>query len=182
MEIRKTITKRITCCCKVGEDLRRVSNKALTESVTGCELKRHMSNLCRSSIAVWCVCGAILIAMSRAGLLDAQSVAAPSTDTLLELRSVDDLKTFFNKDVGKFRLALLLSPTCLVCVAGSRWIQEKILARYPDAKLRVYAISFNMFPGDARSNTEVTKRLDQANFPGRARSKLSKPSPTLSHP
>jgi hypothetical protein len=138
-------------------------------------MKGHMSNLSRSSIAVWCVCGAILIAMSRSGLLNAQSVAAPSTHTLLELRNVDDLKTLFNKDAGKFRLVLLLSPTCPVCVVGSQWIQEQILARYPDAKLRVYAIWFNMFPGDARSkwrpdlltDPRVIHRWDEEKVVGR---------------
>jgi hypothetical protein len=38
-----------------------------------------------------------------------------------------------------------------VCVAGTRWVQTELLQKYPTAHLRVYAIWFNMFPGDARA-------------------------------
>ncbi len=38
-----------------------------------------------------------------------------------------------------------------MCVAGTRWVQTELLAKYPKADLRVYAVWFNMFPGDARS-------------------------------
>ncbi len=31
-------------------------------------------------------------------------------------------------------------------------MQNELLARYPNADLRVYAVWFNMFPGDSRSN------------------------------
>jgi hypothetical protein len=111
---------------------------------------------------------------------------------LTDLRNLDDLKTLFDKDVGKFRLVLLLSPTCPVCVVGGRWVQTKILARYPDANLRVYAIWFNMFPGDARSkwrsdlltDSRVTHWWDDEKVVGRwyqehassLRSKLTKES------
>jgi len=94
---------------------------------------------------------------------------------LTDLRNVDDLKTLFDKDVGKFRLVLLLSPTCPVCIVGGRWVQTKILARYPGANLRVYAIWFNMFPGDARSkwrpdvltDPRVIHRWDEGKVVGR---------------
>jgi len=36
-------------------------------------------------------------------------------------------------------------------VAGTRWVQNELLAKYPKANLRAYAIWFNMYPGDARS-------------------------------
>jgi hypothetical protein len=113
--------------------------------------------------------------MSLAELLDAQPDGTASTHTLLDLRNVDDLKTLFNKDAGKFRLVLLLSPTCPVCVVGGRWVQEQIMAQYPDADLRVYAIWFNMFPGDARSrwrpdlltDPRVIHRWDEGKVVGR---------------
>jgi hypothetical protein len=36
-------------------------------------------------------------------------------------------------------------------VAGARWVQNKLLEENPDADLRVYAVWFNMYPGDHRS-------------------------------
>ena len=38
-----------------------------------------------------------------------------------------------------------------MCVAGTRWVQTELLDKYPKADLRVYAIWFNMYPGDNRS-------------------------------
>ncbi len=37
-------------------------------------------------------------------------------------------------------------------MAGTRWVQNELLTKYPKADLRVYAVWFNMFPGDSRSN------------------------------
>ena len=151
-----------------------------------------MSNHFRSSIAVSCVCTAIFIATPQVRSLEAQSGGSRGAPMLTDLRNLDDLKTLFDKDVGKFRLVLLLSPTCPVCVVGGRWVQTKILARYPDANLRVYAIWFNMFPGDARSkwrsdlltDSRVTHWWDDGKVVGRwyqehassLRSKLTKES------
>lgn len=36
-------------------------------------------------------------------------------------------------------------------MAGARWVQNELLAKNPSAKLRVYAIWFNMYRGDERS-------------------------------
>jgi len=35
-------------------------------------------------------------------------------------------------------------------VNGARWVQQTLLEPNPNARLRVYAVWFNMFPGDAR--------------------------------
>ena len=59
-----------------------------------------------------------------------------------------------------------------------RWwslVQDQILTHYPDANLRVYAIWFNMFPGDARSkwrpdiltDARVIHRWDNRRLVGR---------------
>ena len=61
-----------------------------------------------------------------------------------------------------------------MCVAGTRWVQTELLAKYPKADLRVYAIWFNMFPGDARSkwppslltDRRVTHRWDEGKLVG----------------
>lgn len=37
-------------------------------------------------------------------------------------------------------------------MAGARWVQSEILEEYPEQKLEVYAVWFNMFPGDSRSD------------------------------
>jgi len=36
-------------------------------------------------------------------------------------------------------------------VNAARWAQQNLLGRFPTSDLRVYAIWFNMYPGDARS-------------------------------
>jgi hypothetical protein len=62
-----------------------------------------------------------------------------------------------------------------VCVAGTRWVQTQILAKYPKADVRVYAIWFDMFPGDARSkwppelltDLRVVHRWDEGKTVGR---------------
>lgn len=53
-------------------------------------------------------------------------------------------------------------------------MQTELLAKYPKADLRVYAIWFDMFPGDARSkwppslliDTRVTHRWDEGKLVG----------------
>ena len=53
---------------------------------------------------------ALVLVVSRVGPLRVAPslVAAPS---LTDLRSVDELKALFNKDAGRVRLVLLVSPT-----------------------------------------------------------------------
>lgn len=55
-----------------------------------------------------------------------------------------------------------------MCVAGTRWVQNDLLAKYPKANVRVYAVWFNMFPGDSRmafpeslTDARVTHRWDE---------------------
>src|SRR5262249_44506425 len=76
------------------------------------------------------------------------AIAAPK---LSDLKGVEELRTLFNNDVGKVRLRLFLSPTLPRLVGGPPWVQNELLAKYPKANVRAYAVWFNMFPGDARS-------------------------------
>ena len=62
----------------------------------------------------------------------------------------------------------------MVCNAGAREVQSTILARYPDRKLAVYAIWFNMLPDDSRdrwqpvlNDPRVTNYWDDQRFAGR---------------
>ncbi|HXE74869.1 MAG TPA: hypothetical protein VNN18_04425 [Candidatus Xenobia bacterium] len=36
-------------------------------------------------------------------------------------------------------------------MAGTRWVQKELLEKHTKGELRVYAVWFNMFPGDARA-------------------------------
>lgn len=36
-------------------------------------------------------------------------------------------------------------------MTAARWAQQELLERNPTAELRIYAVWFNMYPGDARS-------------------------------
>jgi len=74
----------------------------------------------------------------------AQGVPSGSRGTVL-----DQLKTQFNADTGTPRLIVLVSPTCPQCNSGASWIQEYILKRNPKLDLKVYAIWYEMYPGDS---------------------------------
>ena len=60
--------------------------------------------------AFGCALAITMIAATHAGqgLLSSSLTAAPS---LTDLRGVEELKALFNKDAGKVRLVLLVSPT-----------------------------------------------------------------------
>lgn len=47
-----------------------------------------------------------------------------------------------------------------MCVAGTRWVQNELLTTYPNADLRIYAIWFDMFPGDAKSKWPASLLTD----------------------
>jgi hypothetical protein len=61
----------------------------------------------------------------------------------------EQLRTAFNHDRGTPRLILLTSPTCPACVGGAQWVQDEILAVFPAVPLRVYAVWYEMYPGDS---------------------------------
>ena len=43
---------------------------------------------------------------------------------------------------------------------GARWVQETLLGDNPKASLRVYAVWFNMYPGDARERWRADRLTD----------------------
>jgi hypothetical protein len=45
-------------------------------------------------------------------------------------------------------------------MTAARWAQQELLERYPRANLRIYAVWFNMYPGDARSKWPATLLTD----------------------
>lgn len=82
------------------------------------------------------------------------AVACAEQPKEVQLHEVNSLKEFqkeFNQDKGKKRLLVLLSPTCPMCVNGAKWIEEEVLAKYPDEEIEVYAVWFKMIPTDRKS-------------------------------
>jgi hypothetical protein len=65
----------------------------------------------------------------------------------------------FNGSPKEERVVLLMSPTCLACLAGSSRV-ESILGRYPGDKIHIFAVWEPMLPTDwGRPTTEAMARL-----------------------
>jgi len=88
-----------------------------------------------------------LMVMATAGALRAQESV------------LSELKAQFNKDKGALRLVVLVSPTCPECVGGAGWIQDYVLKRYPNLPIKVYAIWYEMYPGDSPDDFPAAQKL-----------------------
>jgi hypothetical protein len=53
----------------------------------------------------------LVIALSLGIYLESRSRIAPGQEPLIDIQSIDTLRTQFNQDAGKTRLILLVSPT-----------------------------------------------------------------------
>jgi hypothetical protein len=91
--------------------------------------------------------GLFLCVLGSAGALQAEDGA------------LDQLKAQFNKDQGVLRLVVLVSPTCPECVSGAEWVDDYILKRYPELPLRVYAVWYEMYPGDSPDDFPTARLL-----------------------
>lgn len=78
---------------------------------------------------------------------------------LLGATTLDRLKDRFNKDAGVLRLVVLVSPTCPQCVSGAGWIQEYALKRNPTLEVKVYAVWYEMYPGDSPDDFPAARAL-----------------------
>jgi hypothetical protein len=87
-------------------------------------------------------------------LLSTLAVVPFSAATVL-----DQLKTRFNGDRGALRLVVLVSPTCPQCISGASWIQEYALKRNPALDVKVYAIWYEMYPGDSPDDFAAAREL-----------------------
>lgn len=72
---------------------------------------------------------------------------------------LEQLKDRFNRDQGALRLIVLVSPTCPACTSGAGWIQEYVMMRNPKLNLRVYAVWYEMYPGDSRRDFPRARKL-----------------------
>jgi len=72
---------------------------------------------------------------------------------------LDQLKARFNEDQGVLRLVVLVSPTCPECVSGAEWVDDYVMKRYPELALRVYAVWYEMYPGDSPDDFPAARRL-----------------------
>jgi len=73
--------------------------------------------------------------------------------------TLNQLKARFNHDRNVPRLILLVSPTCPECVGGAEWIQQEILDKYPALNIRVYAVWYEMLPGDSKAAYPSARKL-----------------------
>lgn len=71
----------------------------------------------------------------------------------------DQLKAAFNGDQGTYRLVVLVSPTCPQCVNGAVWIQDYVLRRHPKLAVKVYAVWYEMYPGDSPDDFPEARKL-----------------------
>jgi hypothetical protein len=72
---------------------------------------------------------------------------------------LDELKERFNADKGTLRLVVLVSPTCPQCTSGAGWIQDYILKRNPKLDVKVYAVWYEMYPGDSPEHFPEARKL-----------------------
>jgi hypothetical protein len=73
--------------------------------------------------------------------------------------ALDELKAKFNDDKGTYRLVVLVSPTCPQCTSGATWIQEYVLQRHPKLEVKVYAVWYEMYPGDSPDDFPEARKL-----------------------
>ena len=78
---------------------------------------------------------------------------------LIGATTLDQLKARFNEDAGVLRLVVLVSPTCPQCVSGAGWIQEYALKRNPTLDVKVYAVWYEMYPGDSPDDFPAARTL-----------------------
>jgi hypothetical protein len=94
-----------------------------------------------------------------AAFVIALALVTLSVPSLRAASVLDQLRTRFNSDAGALRLVVLVSPTCPQCTSGASWIQEYILKRNPKLDLKVYAIWYEMYPGDSPEDFPEARTL-----------------------
>jgi hypothetical protein len=81
----------------------------------------------------------VLRRIGDAGAERPKSAAAARPVVALSARG-DELRAAFNRDQGKLRLVILLSPTCGSCLNGAHVVEKYVLDAIHDDSLRVYVV------------------------------------------
>lgn len=83
---------------------------------------------------------------------------------LVELKtsSLANLQTGFNRESGKLRVILLLSPTCPTCLEGASAVED-VLKRHPNSPIVVFAVWEPMLSTDwSKPGTGPLQRLSDS--------------------
>jgi len=111
------------------------------------------------------VCLAVLVTLVVGVVYFARTGHAPAGQPkLVELKatSLSTLQAGFNRESGKFRVILLLSPTCPTCLEGASAVED-VLKRHPDSRIVVFAVWEPMLSTDwSKPETSTLQRLSDS--------------------
>jgi len=111
------------------------------------------------------VCLAALATLVLGGVYFTRTGHAPAGQPkLVELKasSLSTLQAGFNRESGKLRVILLLSPTCPTCLEGASAVED-VLKRHPDSKIVVFAVWEPMLSTDwSKPGTSPLQRLSDS--------------------
>jgi hypothetical protein len=108
----------------------------------------------------WLALVALMSGVLLAIFFRPSSPLASEKQSLKEIQSVETLRAQFNREAGKTRLILLLSPTLEKCQAGASWVQTQLLKDYPSEQLNVYVVWLQMYPSVSREKWDETLMSD----------------------
>lgn len=77
----------------------------------------------------------------------ALAFATPKVDLL----DGNQFKSDFNADKGFLRVLVILAPSCVTCLNGAREIQDQVLAKLPDPRVKAYIVWTNAYGTDDNS-------------------------------
>lgn len=77
-------------------------------------------------------------------LLGAFLLAPPKVELLEGAR----FKADFNADKGFVRVLVILAPSCVTCLNGAREMQEQVLAKVQDPRIKAYIVWTNAYGTD----------------------------------
>jgi hypothetical protein len=111
------------------------------------------------------VCLAVLATLVLGAVYFTRTGHAPAGQPkLVELNaaSLSTLQAGFNRESGKLRVILLLSPTCPTCLEGASAVED-VLKRHPDSRIVVFAVWEPMLSTDwSKPGTGPLQRLSDS--------------------
>lgn len=111
------------------------------------------------------VCLAVLVTLVLGGVYVTRHGRTPAGQPqLVELKktSLSTLQAGFNRESGKLRVILLLSPMCPTCLEGASAVED-VLKRHPDSRIVVFAVWEPMLSTDwSKPGTSALQRLSDS--------------------